>query len=132
MAYLKRNIMFVALTILTFSSIAFASTPSFKQQFTTIVTSSNNGYPASNMTMYWDFPGQRERLDTYQSDGSLLVSVYYYDSQLSYAWGVQNQQVTYCVYFNISIQMTPFAWPSGLTWWGESAINGIECDEYIA
>lgn len=108
------------------------STPSFKQQFTTIVTSSDNGYPASNMTMYWDYPGQRERLDMIESDGSLLISVYYFDSQLSYSWGILNDEITYCVYSNITLPMDQFAWPAGLTWWGSSTIDGIECDEYIA
>ena len=125
-----KNLQYISLLFL-FVYVVNSQTPTFGQQFTTITNFRLGNRVFTNATIYFDYPGQRERTD--QHNGTLIqVQIQDYVKHIVYQWFINDQQeISDCTYWQLDTPTLPkFAFPEGLTYHGKDFVDNVECNLY--
>jgi hypothetical protein len=120
---MKRTVLLVAIFIVTI----VAYEPIFGQQYTAYMS---NSFGTSNYTYYFDFLGQRDRVD-YAGPDNTSVTLMDHNANLAYIFFIVGGQEVECYVYQQYVPLEKFTFPSGLLWWGSATVNDIDCDEYI-
>jgi hypothetical protein len=104
-------------------------TPDFGQQFTTTIIEVIGDEDAMKRVDFFDYIGQRERIDYYYEGGEIITFIYDYNMQLQYQ---VNHSTKECTQQPMETNYLPkYSWPFLLSYNGTAKVDGIECNVWI-